>query len=193
MKSPLHPFAMRQRLLARKIRLKLRGFTLVEMVIAVGVGCMMLGMVSLIFVEMMKKFEVTSQFRNIHENARHSLALLTRDIRCSTNLSSYTGSNDITLKVKQSDDTIHDIRYYLSGNNLMRNDAQLGVTTKLTDAVTTIDFQRWTNPGTLASGSSDTYEIRVYLTLTNDWAFNVSGENISTDLLQARALMRNKN
>lgn len=168
-------------------------FTLIEVVVSVGVGCLLLGMVSVIFVEMMKKFEVATQFRNIHENARQSLAVITKDIRSSTNLSNFTGSNDITLKVKQADGTIHDVRYFLSGQNLMRTDSALAQTRKLTESVTTVDFQRWNNPGVLASGASDTFEIRVYLTITNDWAFNVAGENIATDLLQSRALMRNKN
>jgi hypothetical protein len=170
-----------------------QSFTLVEVIISVGVGCLMLGMVCVISAEMMKKMEVATQFRNIHENARRSLAVLTKDIRSSTNLVSYSGNNDITLKVKQSDGTIHDVHYYLSGAYLMRTDSTASHTDQLTDSVTSIDFQRWNNPGILATGASDTFEIRVYLTITNDWAFNVAGENIATDLLQARALMRNKN
>jgi type II secretory pathway component PulJ len=148
-------------------------FTLSEVMISVGVGSGMLAISILSSVDLMKRYESATQYRNLHENARQSMAIMSKDIR--------------SFQVMQSDGTVRNIRYSLSGQRLLRNDQTANSTIQLTDSVTSVLFERWNNPGQMATSASDTYEVRVYLTITNSGLFT-----FATDLLQTRVLMRNK-
>ncbi len=167
-----------------------RGFTLVEVMIVMGIGVTMLGMASLSTVELYKAFSGAVDYRNIHENARQSLAYLSRDIRAASNLVSFATS-DITLNVVNSTGGLSSVRYQLVNNNLQRTatTGSVVLTNLLTDNVTLIAFEPWTNPGSPSSTVADTFEIRVSLTVTNTAPFRSVA---ATDLLQVRALMRNK-
>jgi hypothetical protein len=112
---------------------------------------------------------------------------MSKDIRSATQVASFSGNDDITFQVMQSDGTVRNIRYSLSGQRLLRNDQTANSTIQLTDSVTSVLFERWNNPGQMATSASDTYEVRVYLTITNSGLFT-----FATDLLQTRVLMRNK-
>jgi hypothetical protein len=162
-------------------------FTLSEVMISVGVGSGMLAISILSSVDLMKRYESATQYRNLHENARQSMAIMSKDIRSATQVASFSGNDDITFQVMQSDGTVRNIRYSLSGQRLLRNDQTANSTIQLTDSVTSVLFERWNNPGQMATSASDTYEVRVYLTITNSGLFT-----FATDLLQTRVLMRNK-
>jgi prepilin-type N-terminal cleavage/methylation domain-containing protein len=171
-----------------KIFSRMRGFTLVEAMVAMTVGATMIGLATLTSVDLLKSFTAANEYRNIHENARRSLAFMTRDFRSATNLVSFA-SNDITISILDSTGGIDTVRYYLVSSNLTRRLTSGGTSTNitLTDHVTSISFERWTNPGQIASNTTNTYELRAYLTITNSGTFRKT-----TDLLQSRVLMRNK-
>lgn len=165
-------------------------FTLGEVVVSMGIGMALLGFAALTMVSLYQDFTGAMAYRNIHENARLSLAFLSRDIRSASNLVAFA-SSDITLNVVNSDGSVGSVRYQLINNNLQRTatTGAVTVTNMLTDNVTSVNFERWTDPGTPATQNSNTYEIRVELTITNLSNLRVIS---ATDLLQSRALMRNK-
>ncbi len=163
--------------------------TLLEIMIAMTIGVTMLGMAVASSVELYKNFAAATAYRNIHEDARKSLAFISRDIRSASNVSSFA-SSAITLQVINSTGAVDTIRYQLINSNLVRSvttGTSTFTTNLLTDNVTYVNFERWTNPGAPASDNTDTYEIRASLTVTNSSSFR-----ISSDLLQTRVLMRNK-
>ncbi|MDD2708563.1 MAG: prepilin-type N-terminal cleavage/methylation domain-containing protein [Verrucomicrobiae bacterium] len=164
-----------------------RAFTLVEVMVAMGIGVAMMGAVTLASIELYKNFSAGINYRNVHENARTSLAYLSRDIRSASNLVNFA-SNDITMDVVNSGGGVSRVRYQLVSQNLIRTVTVSGSTLQkqLTDNVTTINFERYTKPGTPATSNANTYEIRVSLVITNSSAFRVA-----SDLLQTRVRLRN--
>jgi len=171
-----------------KLRKTCAAFTLSEMMIATTIGVSLLGMATLSSVGLMKNFASATAYRNVHNDARKALASMNRDFRASTNLTAFA-SDDITLTVMDISGTAATCRYRLV-NGVLQRTYTLGATTTtkdLTKNVTGVTFERWNNPGTTATSNTDTYELRVALTVTNTSAFHVV-----TDLLQTRVLMRNK-
>lgn len=166
------------------------GFTFVEILITTSIGVTMIGIAVLSSVGLMKNIASATAYRNVHENARQAIAFINRDIRASSNLTSFA-SNDITLGVVDQSAAAATCRYQLVSGSLIRVYTVGGTTTTntLTDNVTQVTFERWNNPGTTASNNTDTYEIRVSLTVTN--ASSVAMYN-ARDTLQTRVLMRNK-
>lgn len=181
---------------------KRSAMTLVEIMISMTIGVTMIGLTVGTMTELYKNFAAAEAYRNVHKEARRSLAFLTRDIRAATNLVAFSptsgnSANDITFSVLNSMGAVDTVNYKLVANNLQRTATSGGVTTTtnlLTENVTTVSFERWTNPGaqatngTYASQLSKTYEIRVSLQITNNFTFF----RTASDLLQARVLMRNK-
>lgn len=168
------------------------GFTFIEVMIALALAISTIGVATVISVDLYKEFSAAIAYRNVHQNARKSLAYMSRDLRAGIALTAFATS-DISFTKLSSTATTNTIRYYLSSQNLMRSETQASVTTttNLTDNVTSVTFERWTNPGTPSTTLADTYEIRAFLTVTNSVVTN-SVFRISTDLLQTRVLMRNK-
>lgn len=171
-------------------------FTLLEAMIAVTIGVTMMGLAALTSVDLMKNFTAAEAFRNIHDEARRSMERLSRDIRSGIAVTGFPSAastasttNEMSLSVMSSTDATNLVRYYLANNKLMRDETVAGVTTStnLTDNVTSVQFTRYARPGQLATTTNDAIEIRVSLTITNSTSFRTS-----TDLLQARVMMRNK-
>ncbi len=169
--------------------------TLVEMMIAMTIGVTILGLATGTTVDLYKSFAAAEAYRNVHKEARRSLEFLSRDIRASSNLNAWA-SNDITLAVMNSTGVIDTVNYKLVNNDLQRTVTSGGVTSitnLLTEHVTQIIFEPWTNPGVYSTNSAGVvdpnkaYEIRTTLFITNTTYFR-----ISSDLIQTRAKMRNK-
>jgi hypothetical protein len=164
-----------------------KAFTLLEIMVGMAIGISLVGMVTISSATLFRDFRAANEYRNIHENARYSLAYLSRDIRCGISCTAFS-SNDITLSILGINGTTNTVRYYLSSQNLMRAETIGGVTTtkQMTDNITNITFERYTNPGAPATTLADTYEIRALFYVTN------SNARVASDLLQTRVLMRNK-
>lgn len=172
-------------------RVRLSAFTLAEVLVAMGIGVAMLGAVMLSSIELYKNISAGADYRNIHKNARDSLAYLSRDIRSCSNVYSFATDN-LALDIVNSSGGISRVQYQLVNQNLTRTETTPpsgGVSTQktLSDNITSVDFERWTKPGTPATSSANTYEIRVFLTMTNSSPFRSA-----SDLLQTRVCLRNK-
>lgn len=174
---------------------RLAAFTLVEVMIAATIGATMMGLAIMTTTNLYKDWSAANAYRDIHENARQSMAVLSRDIRSGVQVNN-TNPTNLSLSVVGLTGTTNSVQYFLQPslsdtniNVLVRVETAGGsaVTNVLTDHATYINFQYWANPGTLAANPGETFEVRAYLAITNTSTFR-----ISSDLLQTRVLMRNK-
>jgi len=67
-----------------------RGMTLVEMLIAIGVGSLVLMIIAAVFISSARSFAATSNYVNMDANSRIALDHLTRDIRAAGDLTEFT-------------------------------------------------------------------------------------------------------
>jgi Tfp pilus assembly protein PilW len=178
-----------------RLALKQTGFTLVEVMVASTIGMALIGMTILTTTNLYKDLAAANAYRDIHENARKSISVLSRDIRSAVNVNS-TDPVNLSMSVVGLTGTTNTVQYYLQDSSidptikvLVRAETINGSisTNVLTDHATSVNFQYWSNPGTLASSANDTFEVRAFLAITNSGTFR-----ISSDLLQTRVLMRNK-
>lgn len=168
---------------------RIAGYTVAEVVIAAGIGAIVAGVVLTTGVSLFREFTAESAYREVHQNARHAMAYLTRDLRAGAEMVGYTPT-DITLRFINMYGHTNTVRYYLQNDRFMRREMGVGSTNELelTDNVTSVQFKRFTNPGAEATTLADTYELRAFLTITNR-----GSRRIVSDLLQTRVLFRNKN
>ncbi len=166
--------------------------TLVETLIAVAVGGVILGAVASTSVELYKNLISAEAYSQVHEEARRAIALVSRDLRCGVDVTS-TSSNALDLDTLNASGTTVGVHYFLQNNPsvpgtllLMRRSGSAAAET-LTQYATSVLFEYWANPGNPATSAASTFEVRVFLTITN-----VGNFRVSTDLLQTRVLMRNK-
>lgn len=174
-------------------------FTLAEVMVAMTIGMIMMALTIGTSVDLYKDLSAANAYRNIHENARKSLAYLSRDLRAAISVGSVNSTNlQMTVINTSSSGAVitNAIRYYLKTSTsdptikvLNRQVSSNGTTneTEMTDHATYVNFEYWSNPGNAAANAGETFEVRASLSITNTSAFR-----ISTDLLQTRVLMRNK-
>jgi type II secretory pathway component PulJ len=174
---------------------RLAAFTLSEVMIAATIGATMMGLAIMTTTNLYKDWTSANAYRDIHENARRSIAVLSRDIRSGVQVSTINPTN-LSLSVVGLTGTTNSVQYFLQPSTVdtnmnvlvrVENAGGTAVTNVLTDHATYVNFQYWANPGTLATSAGETFEVRAYLAITNTSTFR-----ISSDLLQTRVLMRNK-
>jgi prepilin-type N-terminal cleavage/methylation domain-containing protein len=59
-----------------------RGFTLVEMMVAVAIGCLLLAALATIYVFSMKSFGAMANYSDLNQKSRYASDIVSRDIRC---------------------------------------------------------------------------------------------------------------
>jgi len=79
-----------------------RGFTLVEMMVAVAVGCLLLAALATIYVFSMRSFAAMANYSDLNNKSRYASDIISRDIRSALNVVSATTSQ---LVLKEPDDT----------------------------------------------------------------------------------------
>ena len=163
------------------------GFTLVELMIAMTVGVLVIGLTMESFINLYKSMCSGWAYCTIHQDARSSLDWMSRDMRASTGVVAWI-SNDITVVSLDSTGGTANIRYMLNSNQLLRI-YTLGSTStnKLTHNTVALTFQLYNKAGGLTTTPANTYEIRTYMQISNVSSYQTVG-----DLLQTRIRMRNK-
>ncbi len=165
-------------------KLNCSGLTFAEMMIATTIGVTVLVLATESFVTLYKNIYSATAYRNVHEDARRSLAWISKDVRASSNIVSWV-SNDITLTTLDSTGGAANVRFYLSNSQLLRTSGSR--TNTLTQNLTSMDFSLYNKAGGTTTGLTNAYEVRAYLAVSN-----VSSYRISSDILQTRVRMRNK-
>ncbi|ATE62604.1 PilW family protein [Thauera sinica] len=65
----------------RRSRLRLKGFTLVELMVAMTIGLIVLGAIVYLFIGIRQTFRTTDSQSRMQENARYALEMVARDVR----------------------------------------------------------------------------------------------------------------
>lgn len=165
------------------------GLTLAETLVTTAIVGTMMGLALQTMVQLYRNFGGMEAYRSVHENARRSVAIFSRDLRAGAALTSYA-SNDVTFTAVDSGGTNQTIRYRVQSgllNRTVTSGTGVANTDVLTENVTAVHFERWTRPGVPAAYNPDAFEVRAVLSITNTAFYR-----ISTDTLQTRVRMRNK-
>src|SRR5689334_15089581 len=84
-----------------------RGFTLVEMIVAVAVGCLLLAALATLYVFSMRSFASMANYSDLNNKSRYASDIVSRDIRCAFNVISATPTPAAAtqLVLNEPDDT----------------------------------------------------------------------------------------
>lgn len=105
---------------------KTKGFTLLETVISIGLFVMAVLLVTSMYTIIQRAYKTGSDKAEVTQNARVSLDRMSREIRQAVHyvgtLPNSTSTATSTLEFQDGHDqsTVNYIKYYLSGNNLVR-------------------------------------------------------------------------
>ncbi len=162
-----------------------KGFTLLEIMIAVLILFAVAGALTTSFLHLHRASVMTSLYSQLHAEIRHSVDVISRDIACSSGISAFPATNDITLICERYTGPSF-VRYYLSGNQLYRRaDADPAEVTG--GSIDGIGFSLFKQDGTATTNPAEAYFIEVYIK-----AGTGTGKHRAEDMLQIRTLMRNK-
>jgi prepilin-type N-terminal cleavage/methylation domain-containing protein len=84
------------------------GFTLVEMMVAVAVGCLLLAALATLYVFSMRSFAAMANYSDLNNKSRYASDIISRDIRSALNVVSATTSQ---LVLNEPDDTTGNTTY----------------------------------------------------------------------------------
>lgn len=197
-----------------------RGFTLVEMIISMAASSLVIAMAALSFTNLYKLYFIEQGYRNIHDDARKSVALIDRDVRRALTLTNMTGAQ-LPANVSQDfstnflciyipatvsgDEAANIVLYKTVPVTVPGYSSPVGVlyryvytntatapiqSYQVTRNPVNIDFSFYKDPGQKATSAlvNDTYEVRTFLIISNQVL-----KTISTDRIQVRTKIRNKN
>jgi prepilin-type N-terminal cleavage/methylation domain-containing protein len=85
-----------------------RGFTLVEMVVAVAIGCLLLAALATLYVFCMRSFASMANYSDLNNKSRYASDIVSRDIRCCNNVISASANQ---LVLNEPDDTTGNTTY----------------------------------------------------------------------------------
>lgn len=122
-------------------------FTLVEMMVAVAVGCLVLAGATTLFVFSMRSFASMANYSDLNQKSRYASDLISRDIRSSLCVSNATASQ-LDLKLPDGSTTY---TYDSDAGTLSRT--KNGTTTVLLSGVDSLKFTLYQRPD-----SSSAYE-----------------------------------
>jgi prepilin-type N-terminal cleavage/methylation domain-containing protein len=131
-----------------------RGFTLVELLVSTFLGAIILAAVLTVFVMIAKTQNNVGQYVDMERDAQRALERFSQDARMASLLStgivgSTTPITDITLTIPQTNGAgVDTVRYYFSGNRLIRYGRDpvtnaANTTTVLATDVQSGQFKRW--------------------------------------------------
>jgi len=104
-----------------------RGFTLVEMMVGVAIGCLLLAALATLYVFSMRSFAAMANYSDLNQKSRYASDIVSRDIRSATNVVSATTTQ---LVLNEPDDT--------TGNTTYIYDDVLGTLSKIKNGQTNV-------------------------------------------------------
>jgi prepilin-type N-terminal cleavage/methylation domain-containing protein len=85
-----------------------RGFTLVEMMVGVAIGCLLLAALATLYVFSMRSFYAMANYSDLNQKSRYASDIVSRDIRSALNVVNATGTQ---LVLNEPDDTTGNTTY----------------------------------------------------------------------------------
>ncbi len=162
-----------------------RGFTLVEILVALIILFAVAAALTTSFLHLHRASVMTSLYSQLHAEIRHAVDIISRDIACSSGISAFPATNDITLICERYTGPSF-VRYYLSGTQLYRR-ADSDPAEAVGGSIDAIGFSLFKQDGTATTSPAEAYFIEVYIK-----AGTGTGKHRAEDMLQIRTLMRNK-
>jgi prepilin-type N-terminal cleavage/methylation domain-containing protein len=104
-----------------------RGFTLVEMIVGVAIGCLLLAALATLYVFSMRSFAAMANYSDLNQKSRYASDIITRDIRSANNVVNATPTQ---LVLNEEDDT--------TGNTTYIWDDVLGTLSKIKNGQTNV-------------------------------------------------------
>jgi prepilin-type N-terminal cleavage/methylation domain-containing protein len=120
-----------------------RGFTLVEMMVGVAIGCLLLAAVATLYVFSMRSFGAMANYSDMNERSRYASDLISRDIRCCTKVDDATTPTKLVLV---GPDTVSKTTYMYDPDKLTLNRIQGTDTKILLSGVDSVNFALYERP-----------------------------------------------
>jgi len=124
-------------------------------------------------------------YRDMHQNLRHALDIISKDIHAASEVQSGSSSTDIRLTVVRPSGS-ETVRYYLSGTDLHRVTTSDGDTV-LATGISSADFALYTREGAGTTVESDAYVVESSLAASSTVIRYSCADSLCT-----RVLMRNR-
>ena len=102
-----------------------QGFTLVEVMVASGLGFTVISLVTSSFLALVSASTGTSYYQQMHADARQTFDVMGQEITAASEVTYYDPTTYFAVRVVHPDHTEH-IGYYLSGTTLYRVDIDAG-------------------------------------------------------------------
>jgi len=168
------------------------GFTLVEILFAMGISAFILAGVMTSYVFTVKGFRSLSNYNEIEADGRRALDWFARDLRAGMAIASCTSNQLIavlptTVGPDGQVTTSNQVSYVYQSGSLNRIHAGTGQTTLLAENVTQLTFSLYDVAGNVTTQTSHAASVQIHAVLQK----NVQGKNQTTDFLSARLRMRN--
>ena len=118
------------------------GFSLIELMVALAIGFMLLGIVYNIFLTSLGNFDRVEETTRVSRAGGQAMHVMTRYMREAQTIE-WAGDNDITLRADWNDDGAQEEhRYYVDGQGrlkIVRTNLQTGDTTEITLAESVVN------------------------------------------------------
>ena len=163
-----------------------RGFTLIELMIAVSLLILIVGMSSAAYIQLIMGASTATKCSEMHSTLRHAMDVMSRDIYAATNITTRTSTYLGITKVTTGGTRTIAYTYDASTEILYRKTASGSV--PLAEGITGMTCTMYQADGVSTTPvEASAYSIDVLLTAEAD----VRGQTFD-DLLQMRILLRNK-
>jgi prepilin-type N-terminal cleavage/methylation domain-containing protein len=125
-----------------------RGFTLVEMMVAVAVGCLLLAALATLYVFSMRSFAAMANYSDLNQKSRYASDIVSRDIRSALNVISATPGTDAATQVvlNEPDDTSGNTTYKYDDVKGELSRTKNGETKVLLSGVNSMSFTLYQRP-----------------------------------------------
>lgn len=123
-----------------------KGFSLVEMIVIIGIGTVIISLLASVFNLSIKSSEASEQKAEVSQNAAVFFDQLTRELRQAKNIVSSSPSSEIEFENGHAVFPITYIYYSLSGSDLMRQERRYFFPSEKDKSVRKTDKDSFGNP-----------------------------------------------
>jgi prepilin-type N-terminal cleavage/methylation domain-containing protein len=125
-----------------------RGFTLVEMMVGLAIGCLLLAALATLYVFSMRSFASMANYSDLNQKSRYASDLISRDIRSCNSVVSSTPNK---LELNEPDDVTGNTTYVYDPNADTLSRTKNGVSQVLLTGVNSLSFALYEKPDVGAS------------------------------------------
>lgn len=166
---------------------KKRGFTLVEMMVAVTLSALSLALILSSFLAISTSLAASAHYREMHHEVRHAMDLLRRDIIRGSGVLQYSASNLLTVTTTAGVSTnAISVAYTFASNRLFRAEAS-DPSVVLAKGVEGVLFALYDVSGAGTTNLADAYSVGVKMGLKRQGV-----RTAYEDVLETRSRMRRK-